>query len=58
MAAPRKTTPVVDEQVAEAYANGDLVSDIAERFGISTGTVRAIVVRTGGTLRPIGRPRK
>lgn len=58
MAAPRKTTPEVDKKVAQAYAKGDTVASIEERFGISAGTVRSIVTRTGGTLRPIGRPRK
>ena len=58
MAAPRKTTPVVDQKVAEAYASGAKVADLSDEFGISAGTVRAIVLRTGGTLRPIGRPRQ
>jgi DNA-binding NarL/FixJ family response regulator len=58
MAAPRKTTPVTDQQVAKAYARGDSVQSIAQEHGISAGTVRSIVLRTGGTLRPIGRPRK
>ena len=58
MAAPRKTSVAVDKQVAKAYADGDTVSSISQQYEISAGTVRSIVLRTGGTLRPVGRPRK
>jgi transposase len=57
MAAPRKTDAKVDKQVAKAYAKGDSVASIGETFGLSAGTIRDIVKRTGGTLRPVGRPK-
>lgn len=58
MAAPRKTTPAVDKKVAKAYADGASVKEISETFGLSAGTIRSIVLRTGGELRPVGRPKK
>lgn len=57
MAAPRKTNAKVDKQVATAYAKGTPVAAISEKFGLSAGTIRDIVKRTGGTLRPVGRPK-
>ncbi len=57
MAAPRKTNAKVDKQVASAYAKGTPVAQLTERFGLSAGTIREIVKRTGGTLRPVGRPK-
>ena len=57
MAAPRKTSTDTDAKVADAYANGVSVASIAAEHSLSAGTVRAIVIRTGGTLRPVGRPK-
>lgn len=57
MAAPRKTNPATDKKVAKAYAKGDSVASISEAFGLSAGTIRDIVRRTGGELRPVGRPK-
>lgn len=57
MAAQRKTTASVDKQIVKAYNRGDTVASIADKYGISAGTVRSVVVRLGGTLRPVGRPK-
>lgn len=57
MAAPRKTDTKTDKAVAKAYAKGTPVKDITAEFGVSAGTVRSIVARLGGTLRPVGRPK-
>jgi transposase-like protein len=57
MAAPRKTNTDTDRKVAEAYARGDSVASISAEFGVSAGTVRSIVLREGGSLRPVGRPK-
>jgi hypothetical protein len=58
MAAPRKTSVETDRKIAYAYAAGDTVASISNTYSVSAGTVRSIVLRTGGTLRPVGRPRK
>jgi hypothetical protein len=57
VAAHRKTTATDDKQIAKAYARGDSVVSIADAYDISSGTVRAVVLRQGGVLRPIGRPK-
>lgn len=57
MAAPRKTSSDTDKKVAGAYARGDSVASIVAEYGVSAGTVRSIVLREGGTLRPVGRPK-
>lgn len=57
MAAPRKLTPAKEKQVATAYQAGKSLAAISVRFGISAGTIRAVVTRAGLTLRPVGRPK-
>jgi hypothetical protein len=57
MAAPRKLTPKQETRLVADYANGGSLSALTEAYGVSAGTIRAIVVRNGGTLRPVGRPK-
>lgn len=57
MAAPRKLTPAKEAKVVEAYENGDSLVVIADKFGISAGTIRTVVRRAGVDLRPVGRPK-
>lgn len=57
MAAHRKLTPGQEANVAESYAAGASLAEIKGAFGISSGTIRAVVVRNGVPLRPVGRPK-
>lgn len=57
MAAPRKLTPAKEAKVVEAYQRGDNLTDIADKFGISAGTIRSVARRAGLELRPVGRPK-
>lgn len=56
MAAPQKLSQPDQRQVAWDYSHGRKVREIAAEFGISAGTVRAIIVRQNGALRKVGRP--
>lgn len=56
MAPPPKLNANEEEALVEDYENGASVDSLCKRFGISAGTVRNIVRRHGGELRPVGRP--
>lgn len=57
MAAPRKLDAKTEAKVVKAYVKGDSLNDIKETFGISAGTIRAVVKRADVPLRPVGRPK-
>lgn len=42
-------------RIAELYAQGLSLEQLAERFGSSPTAIRSAIVRRGGTLRPTGR---
>lgn len=54
MAAKRRLSDAKEKQVAAAYAKGKSSTELMERFGVSGDTIRAAVIRQGGSLRPRG----
>jgi len=55
--AVRKPDPKRQElaaTVAGAYGKGESATDLADRHGVSAGTIRNLVKAGGGTLRPRG----
>jgi len=58
MAAPQKLTNRQQQSLVKKYQRGTPVSELTQKFEVSTGTVRATVRRHGGNLRPVGRPSK
>ena len=54
---PRIFHPDTETEIAAHYANGESVSELADAYDASPSTIRTVVIRNGGTLRPIGRPR-
>ena len=57
MAAPRKLTPSQEQRLVIGYERGDSLKSLADEYLVSAGTIRSIVKRHGGTLRPVGRPK-
>lgn len=57
MPMPQKLTPENQQKLADDYANGASLKELSAEFGVSFSTVRATVLRKGGTLRNVGRPR-
>lgn len=41
--------------ITEAYNNGATLRSLAQQFGVSSGTIRTLLKRTGVTLRNKGR---
>jgi transposase len=48
------STPAQRKHAAALYAQGYSLSQVAERVGISTPTVKAAVLAEGGVIRPKG----
>lgn len=48
----------VNEQVRVAYLNGAGLTAIAKAWGVSTGTIRNILIRLNVPLRKPGRPQE
>ena len=44
------------DQIKEAYTNGVGLTAIAKTHGVSTGTIRNILLRAGVPMRKPGRP--
>lgn len=55
---PQKLSPEDQDALVAQYNAGAPVKELVETFGVSASTVRNTVLRTGGTLRPVGRPAK
>lgn len=58
MAAPQKLGPEQQKDIVSRYTTGEAILSLSQEFGVSAGTIRNTVVRQGGSLRPVGRPRK
>jgi len=55
MANKRRKLTTSKDLVVEAYENGATLRQIAEVHGVSTGTVRNLLITEGKKLRPKGR---
>lgn len=54
MAPPRILDPRREAKIAREYADGQSPRDLAAKYGINRSTVREVVLRQGGTMRPRG----
>jgi DNA-binding transcriptional regulator LsrR (DeoR family) len=47
-----------DDAIAAAYTAGDTTQQLADRYGVSSRTIRDSLVRSGTPTRPLGRPKR